>query len=553
MSSSTKDRIIVIGLDSADPDLIQQWAKAGQLPFIASLLKSGSWARLMSTRGMFSDSPWPTFNTGVPPSKHGFYNFQAIKSGTTDIVRVGEHCSRFLPFWWFVREAGKRVAVFDVPKTKPIPGIDGIQVSGWGEEYPLIEKSSLPIALVKELTARFGQYPRPKELFDPTLKHETKSRDTLLANIERKLKAVQFLQQQDDWDLFITVFAEAHSIGHHFYHHHDTHHWAHDATRAAVMGQALPDTYIELDAALKELLDGRLDDTTVFLVSVHGITTNYSGSYLMQPVLEKLGYQVSPYNSQNGAESSTPAKKSVSEWVKDRLIPNAARQFINDRFVPQAQHDAAFSLQFNSGIDWQRTKAFFLPTEHFQGFVRINLQGREPEGIVPLADYDALCREICYELAQLVNPDTGNKAVKQAVPITDVYEGDNLYDLPDIVIQWAEDGLIHRLHHPKFGIVSGHDVIRKAQHSEDGFVIAAGKHIQPGADVAGASTMDLAPTLLYLLDQAVPKELDGRVLLEMVEPSFQQNHSVKQGTQSPVVSPPVPQSGPRPVSQQVAP
>ncbi|MGD1861210.1 MAG: alkaline phosphatase family protein [Leptolyngbyaceae cyanobacterium] len=529
-SSAQKDRIVVIGLDSADPDLIRLWASRGQLPFINSLLQSGSWARLMSTRGLFSDSPWPTFNTGVPPSKHGFYNFQAIQSGTTDIVRVGEHCSRFLPFWWLLRDAGKRVAVFDVPKTKPIPGIDGIQVSGWGEEYPLIEQSSLPVPLVEELTARFGQYPRPKELFDPTLKHEIKARDTLLANIERKLKAIEFLQGQDDWDLFITVFAEAHSIGHHFYHHHDPHHWGHDAERAAVMGQALPSTYVELDNALKHLLDGRLDNTTVFLVSVHGITTNYSGSYLMPAVLEKLGYQVPPASSGDQAGG-----KSFSAQIKDLLIPNALRSYINEKFVPQSHHDAMFSQQFNNSIDWQKTTAFSLPTEHFQGFLRINLQGREPYGVVPPDAYDELCQKLCADLEQLVNPDTGNRAVKQAIRVVDIYQGDRLYDLPDVVIQWAEDGLIHRLQHPQFGTVSGHDIIRKAQHSEDGFVIAAGPHIRPGADVAGASTMDLAPTLLYLLGQPVPEVLDGRVLLEFIDDNWQRDRPVQWSGQSPVI------------------
>ncbi|MEM9153559.1 MAG: alkaline phosphatase family protein [Cyanobacteria bacterium P01_F01_bin.33] len=525
-----KERIVVIGLDSADPDLIRLWASRGQLPFIHSLLESGAWARLMSTRGLFSDSPWPTFNTGVPPSKHGFYNFQAIQSGTTDIVRVGEHCSRFLPFWWLLRDAGKRVAVFDVPKTKPIPGIDGIQVSGWGEEYPLIQQSSLPVSLVEELTKRFGRYPRPKELFDPTLKHEIKARDTLLANIERKLKAIEFLQEQDDWDLFVTVFAEAHSVGHHFYHHHDPHHWGHDTTRTAEMGQALPSTYVELDKALKHLLEGRLDNTTVFLVSVHGITTNYSGSYLMQAVLEKLGYQVPPESS-----GDRGAAKSFTEQVKDRLIPNALRNFINEKFVAQSHHDAMFSLQFNNSINWQKTTAFFLPTEHFQGFIRINLQGREPYGVVPPDAYDEVCQKLCHDLEQLVNPDTGNLAVQRAVRVAEIYEGDRLYDLPDIVIQWAEDGLIHHLQHPKFGTVSGHDIIRKAQHSEDGFVIAAGPRIRPGASVTGASTMDIAPTLLYLLGQAVPEVLDGRVLLEFIDDSFQRDRPVQRSDRSPVV------------------
>jgi len=529
-AAAQKNRIIVIGLDSADPDLIRLWASRGQLPFINSLLESGSWARLMSTRGLFSDSPWPTFNTGVPPSKHGFYNFQALKSGTTDMVRVGEHCSRFLPFWWLLRDAGQRVAVFDVPKTKPIPGIDGIQVSGWGEEYPLIEQSSLPVPLVEELTARFGRYPRPKELFDPTYKHEIKARDTLLTNIERKLKAIEFLQEQDDWDLFITVFAEAHSVGHHFYHHHDSHHWGHDAERAPVLGQALPSTYVELDKALKHLLEGRLEETTVFLVSVHGITTNYSGNYLMQAVMEKLGYQTPPESSGNQAEGP-----SFSEWMKDRLIPNSLRRLINEKLVPQSHHDAMFSLQFRNSIDWQRTTAFFLPTEHFQGFIRVNLQGREPYGTVPPHAYDEVCQKLCTDLEQLVNPDTGNLAVKRAVRVADIYEGERLYDLPDIVIQWAEDGLIHHLHHPKFGTVSGHDIIRKAQHSEDGFVIAAGPQIRPGASTTGASTMDLAPTLLYLLNQAVPETLDGRVLLEFIDDNFQRDRPVQRSSQSPVI------------------
>ena len=300
-----------------------------------------------------------------------------------------------------------------------------------------------------------------------------------------------------------------------------------------MLGQALPSTYAELDNALKELLQGRLEDTTVFLVSVHGITTNYSGSYLLQAVMEGLGYQVAPGASDDGANA--PDSQSVSKWVKDKLIPNSLRQFINDKFVAQSHHDAMFSLQFNSGIDWQQTRAFFLPTEHFQGFIRVNLQGREPEGIVPLSDYDGLCREICHELEQLVNPDTGNLAVKRAVPITDIYQGNNLYDLPDVVIEWAEDGLIHHLNHPKFGTVSGHEAIRKAQHSEDGFVIAAGPNIRPGASVLGSSTMDLAPTILYLLGQAVPDMLDGRVLSELLDEQLTQERPVEHSKQSLVV------------------
>jgi len=47
--------------------------------------------------------------------------------------------------------------------------------------------------------------------------------------------------------------------------------------------------------------------------------------------------------------------------------------------------------------------------------------------------------------------------------------------------------------------------------------------------------MDLAPTLLYLLNQAVPETLDGRVLLEFIDDNFQRDRPVQRSSQSPVI------------------
>ena len=57
--------------------------------------------------------------------------------------------------------------MFDVPKTHPIPGVDGMQVSAWGEHYPLSQRSSLPVPIAQELVARFGKYPQPDEVITP--------------------------------------------------------------------------------------------------------------------------------------------------------------------------------------------------------------------------------------------------------------------------------------------------------------------------------------------------------------------------------------------------
>lgn len=530
-----RNRIIVIGLDSADPDLVWRWSQEGRLPFLRSVMDSGVWTRLISTRGIFPDSPWPSFNTGTSPAKHGWYNYLQLQRGTTEIIRENARSCRYLPFWWLLRNAGKKVAVFDVPKTYPIAGIDGIQVAVWGEHYPLMKQSSLPPALVEDLNARFGTYRHPREIINPRrVAQEVRIHNIVTANIEKRIEVTRFLMEQEEWDLFITAFSESHYAGHQFFHHCDTSHWAHDQQKAVRLGDTLPQTYVALDAALAALLQGVSESTTVFIVSVHGIETNYSANHLMPTVLEKLGFQV-PAASTNGGAGLTRVM-GMTRAFRD-LIPPSIRGFINDHVVPQSFHDSTHSQQFSNSIDWQRTRAFFLPSDHFTGFISVNVQGREPWGVVhPGVEYAEVCSQLCYELKRLVNPATGRPAVHDVLAIDRVYEGENLFSLPDVVIQWAKDAPIKQLHHPTFGLVSDETfVLRRAQHADEGFLLATGTHINRAAALTGTSTMDLAPTILYLMGQTVPHDMDGKVLLELIDEDFKKENAVRYGNRPLVV------------------
>ncbi|MCM2257216.1 MAG: alkaline phosphatase family protein [Vicinamibacteria bacterium] len=53
----------------------------------------------------------------------------------------------------------------------------------------------------------------------------------------------------------------------------------------------------------------------------------------------------------------------------------------------------------------------------------------------------------------------------------------------------------------------------------DGLVLFAGGGIRAGALVDGASILDLAPTLLYLMGLPVARDMEGRVLVEVVDPA----------------------------------
>lgn len=520
--------VVVIGLDACDPDLVALWSREGRLPFLTSLMASGVWARLLSTGGLFSDSPWPSFAAGVSPAKHGFYNAQHIRRGTTDIVTTRASYGRYLPFWWLLRNSGKRAAVFDVPKTAPIEGVDGIQVASWGEHYGLYKESSLPLPLVKELNRKFGRYPHAGEIVTPKrASREARLYRTISAAVERKVRAARFLMDQDDWDLFVSVFAEPHYGGHQFLHRCDSTHWAH-ASRLPhdALDDALPRIYTQLDSAVAEFFERVSKEATVFVVSVHGVQTNYSANHLVPAVLEGLGFQSRAVDPR-GAAGQSGGRDLVRQMRG--LIPEGLRDALNRHLLPQSIQDRLFSRMFSGRIDWKNSKAFFLPSGDFQGFISINLQGREPWGVIrPGTEYREVCEQIRYQMKRLINPATDRPAIHDVVVTSGVYDGERLHELADLVLLWAKDAPINELYHPELGTISAaRGDLRKSQHTPEGFMIAAGAHIERGAVVTGASVLDLAPTILYLMGSPVPRDLDGRVLLEIIDADFKTHNEVR--------------------------
>jgi predicted AlkP superfamily phosphohydrolase/phosphomutase len=77
------------------------------------------------------------------------------------------------------------------------------------------------------------------------------------------------------------------------------------------------------------------------------------------------------------------------------------------------------------------------------------------------------------------------------------------------------------------GVLSGADVAA-ASHAAapPGLLLAYGEGIRPGAVLAGASILDVAPTLLYLLGLPVARDMQGRVLTEMLEPGYAREHAL---------------------------
>ena len=164
---------------------------------------------------------------------------------------------------------------------------------------------------------------------------------------------------------------------------------------------------------------------------------------------------------------------------------------------------------------WSEMKAFALPA-FTNGHIRINLKGRERDGVVEPEEYHALCAELSQMLYELTDARTGKKIVKQVVVTrTNPLDSDPKLPDADIVILWQEP-ITDVVDSPKLGRVGPLTHCRAGGHKSQGFLLGKGPNIPQGWDFSQAETVDLAPTILNLMQAPIPEYMDGKNLLKNV-------------------------------------
>ena len=451
-------RLVVIGLDSADFDLIQKWVHEGHLPTIAGLMESGSWGTLRSTANVGSASVWPSFFSGVSPAKHCGLGRRRLKSGTYRIIH--DRNARVIkrdPFWLQLSQAGKRIAVLDVPRTYPSDGFNGIQLVDWGTHDKDWGASSYPREYLKHIIDRFGPYPIPdfnEFLYTNTeLSALSEFSKALISSVKKKELVSQYILEQESWDLFITVFSEPHGGGHLLWHLMDRDHPAYDSKIAQLLGDSLLNIYSSIDSAISKLMDVA-SDVNFLIVSPAGMGPDYTGSHLLPEILKRLdlvvGRQRTPPDNTLSEKIKYSANKLFELVPAGRWGPQAIINLKNmlpvgilkaieplKKLIPKQTLNSVKSQLKTIGRSWRSRKAFCTPSD-FNGSIRINVKGREPEGLVePGAEYESLCSDLIRELGNFINIDTGEKAASDVLRVHQMYTGEYLDELPDIVVKWG--------------------------------------------------------------------------------------------------------------------
>ncbi len=170
-----------------------------------------------------------------------------------------------------------------------------------------------------------------------------------------------------------------------------------------------------------------------------------------------------------------------------------------------------------AGIDWARTTAW--GEGGYYARVFLNVEGREPEGTIPAADYEAVRDD-------LAAPARGDPRRRRATRIaTRVYKPEELYDevegvAPDLIVIFGD--LLWR----SVGTIGGDEGVHTlendtgpddANHAQDGVWIAAGAGVNARGTL-DAHLLDVAPTVLEMLGLPVPGDMRGHSLAAELGP-----------------------------------
>jgi predicted AlkP superfamily phosphohydrolase/phosphomutase len=523
-------RILFLGVDAASAPLVEQWARAGVLPAFQALLARGLAGETRSLAGFFVGSTWPSFATGVTPARHGFHSLVQLRPGTYELYRraTGDPVGRE-PFWVHLSRAGRRVAILDVPLSGPAQGLNGIQIVEWGSHDAAYGFRTWPRSLAPSIRLRFGAHPLGESC---DADHRTPEEYRMLAarlveGVRRKTALTRRLLGRERWDFFAQVFTESHCVGHQGWHLHDARHPAHDPRVTAVTGDPVREVYVAIDAAVGELVRRAGPDCLTVVLLSHGMSHRYGAQFLLRDILIRLGVAVPPPAAEPGRPGATRRLDTALGWGW-RHTPRLAKRGLEPlrgRVRGWLDEQAAPTLS----LDPLRSRCFLVHNGLAVGGIRLNLAGREPRGIVvPGAEEGVLARQLAIDLEAIVDLDTGRPIVRQVLRTADLYRGEYLGHLPDLLVAWSDErpvgsatvgqgaGATLRLGSGAIGTVEGANrYCRTGDHRPEGLFVAVGPGVRPGRLAGAVSVMDFAPTFARLLDAELP-DVDGRPIPELL-------------------------------------
>jgi predicted AlkP superfamily phosphohydrolase/phosphomutase len=494
-------RLTVVGLDAATFDVIDPLLEAGELPNLARLFAGGSRGVLRSVTHPLTPHAWATMTTGVNAGRHGIWDFSERGGGGYELKLINGSYRRAPAVWDRLAAAGVAAGIVNIPFTWPAPEIEGFVISGF-DAAAREEGLTFPRELVREIQDRFG--PLVLDHRFPIGKDGGVDLDLVRTAAEQKVEVALWLAERFQPELLFVVFMAADHV----------HHLCWDDWERRGVESSVAEVYRILDRAAGALADAA-GTADVMVVSDHG-GGRLDGVVNLNAYLASRGFL-----AYGGADAAVGRRFARRLFELRRRLPQGLRTAVKRR-LPGVR-ERAYEATSYTVVDWPRTRAFAYGTF---GNVVVNLQGRERDGTVPPEDYELVRDELVEALGELRGPG-GEEIVAAVHRREDLFHGPEMERLPDLVVEfdryaWLGKGNLRSRASTLWDRIeiepgSRHSYV--GSHRHEGVIALAGPSARSGVSIA-ADLADVAPTILYLLGQPLPTDLDGRLVMEAIEPGL---------------------------------
>jgi len=448
-------KLLVIGLDCAAPELL---LGDERLVNLRRLMAAGAYGRLESVIPPITVPAWMCMATSQDPGTLGVYGFRNRTDHSYAGLGIANSRSiQELAIWDQLAREGKRSVIIGVPPSFPPRKVNGICVGCFLTPSTTNDDYTWPVSVKAEIASLVGEYEVDVKGFRTDQKAWL--RDSVFRMSRKLFQVVRHYLASTEWDYFQFVDIGLDRVHHGFWRYHDPEHVLHEP--GSEFQNVIRDYYLHLDQEIGRLLEGLDDETVVLVTSDHG-ARRLDGGFC------------------------------VNEWL------------VREKLLTLNEYPKSVTPFGKLSVDWGRTRVW--SEGGYYARVFFNVQGREPEGTIPAAEYETFRDEMKARL-------------EATIPGTLVFKPEEIYRTvrnvaPDLIVHFG--GLSYRsvggVGYPELIVVENDTGPDDCNHAQHGSFILAGPRFPAVGELSGVRLLDIAPTLLELGGYDVPSSMQGRSL-----------------------------------------
>jgi predicted AlkP superfamily phosphohydrolase/phosphomutase len=502
------NKVILIGIDGATPQLVNTWVKDGLLPTFKHIKHQGCSGHLASTIPPFSAPAWTSIVTGCNPGKHGIYGFES--TGTLTPHLITSKYRKAPAIWNYLTHIGVNNIIVNVPGSYPPDNIKGVMITGlltpsFDSEF------TYPQSIKQRLNKEdLGDYELEHFWLEDFSRSRMKKRapEKLLTLINDQMQSratvALNLMQSMPWDFAMIVFRGTDTAQHFLFHRKDL----------------LLQCYQKVDTLINQIIN-RYPDASIVIVSDHGFEPIKKVLY-PDNVLYNSGYLTPIWDPLKNYSSLLLA---ILNQILQKFLGILPSSFL--RKSPKLKQLLLSRATKENLIDFSKTKAF--STADGRG-LQICFKTKYEKGIVLEKESHQIQEDLKKLFQSLKDPHTAQPLIKQVYSSDEVY-GHDAHEPPDIILA-PKQGITASewIRYPQnikellqtqpraLPIVNYQDVAgRSGDHAEYGIFYATGKNVKTNHIVESISVEDILPLIFSLLNKTPPPSITGKIPYEIFD------------------------------------